>query len=94
MYIKKITKNGQILIPKEIQNRTSISEGDFLYIYIRKKQIVIEKSNENQTLNQCVFRNKLLSIPVEIRRILDISNESKLAICCSPCNNSIILRTI
>ncbi|PLR82180.1 hypothetical protein CVD25_08795 [Bacillus canaveralius] len=92
MYVRRISKKGQICIPKKIQTKLSILEGDYLYIYIKYSNIIIEKHNDNQTLNQCVIRNGQISIPAEIRRILGISYDTPLVIDASGLQKKIILK--
>jgi len=76
LLIKKINKSGQIFIPKQIQNQLEIQNGDSLYIYHHKGIIVVEKMDnqyEKRTLNECLLSNGRVSIPVELRRILQIN---------------------
>lgn len=75
----KLTKNGQILIPKRVQKSLKFHEGEFLFIHTCKDKILIEKNNQNKFLNQCVFNFGRISIPAEIRRILNISEMTPLS---------------
>lgn len=74
----KITKNGQIRIPKKVQNDLNLLEGHYLYIYESQKCIYIEKDHEDDTLNQCLFANDKVTIPMELRKLLNISNGTHL----------------
>lgn len=76
----KLLKNGQVLIPKRAQKHLSIKDGDFLYLYQQGDLIVIVKHHSNETLNQCIFRNGRISIPVELRTLIGITPSSLLEI--------------
>jgi len=43
MSIVKVTRKGQITIPKDIRNQLSIKEGDYLKVSLKKDKIIIEK---------------------------------------------------
>jgi len=43
MSIVKVTRKGQITIPKNIREKLSIREGDYLIISLRENKIIIEK---------------------------------------------------
>ncbi|MGP7816484.1 AbrB/MazE/SpoVT family DNA-binding domain-containing protein [Niallia sp. 01092] len=75
---RKIYKNGQISIPKHLQEELKITDGDLLFVYIVNKTIFIEAAHDNETLNQCYIRDGRISIPTEIRRILTITNRTTL----------------
>lgn len=95
MFIKKVNKNGRIWIPKQIQERLNIIDGDSLCIYHDKNVIVVEKMenfNENNKLNQCVLNKGRVSIPAEIRRILKIKPDTPLIMDTSNSNKKIFLR--
>ncbi len=71
---KKISKNGQIGIPKQVRKQLNIQNGDFLTIYYDNDVLVIEKwdNQHHNQLNQCIFSNGRVSIPIELRRIHNI----------------------
>lgn len=75
----KLTKNGQIFISKKIQNQLDFHEGDFLFVHTYKDSIIIEKNHHNKLLNQCVLSYGRISIPVELRRLLGISEMTSLS---------------
>lgn len=79
MFVKKLRKNGQITIPKKVQEQLNIQNGDFLTVYQQTKgMIAIKNHHHDHKLNQCVFSNGRVSIPVELRRILNIQDRSDL----------------
>jgi len=81
LLIKKINKSGQVFIPKQFQKQLEIQDGDSLYIYQHKGMIVVEKMDnqyEKRTLNECLLSNGRVSIPVELRRILQINVDAAL----------------
>ncbi|WP_445492039.1 AbrB/MazE/SpoVT family DNA-binding domain-containing protein [Niallia sp. 03133] len=80
MIRRKIYKNGQISIPKQLQRELKIKNGDLLYVYILNKSIIIQTSHDNKTLNQCYISGGRISIPMEIRRILSITPKTPLII--------------
>lgn len=77
--IIKLTKNGQVFIPKNVQKNLKFHEGEFLFVHACKDKILIEKNNQNKFLNQCVFNYGRVSIPAEIRRLLGISEITPLS---------------
>ncbi|WP_141432574.1 AbrB/MazE/SpoVT family DNA-binding domain-containing protein [Bacillus sp. 03113] len=94
MYVKRLLKNGQISIPKKVQNQLSLIEGDYLYIYKDQESIVIENKHHNQHLNQCIFRCGRVSIPIELRRLLDISYKTPLVMDASSIQNKIFIKAL
>jgi bifunctional DNA-binding transcriptional regulator/antitoxin component of YhaV-PrlF toxin-antitoxin module len=80
MYYRNLLKTGQIALPKEIQSNLDLVEGEYLFIYIFQDNIEICKHHENNTLNQCIFRNGKISIPVELRKLTGITPNSRLKV--------------
>lgn len=73
MLYYKLSNTGQVTIPKYVQKQLGFMEGDYLYIYQYQDSIAIVKYHQNTTLNQCVFQNRRISIPAELRRLLRLS---------------------
>lgn len=46
MSIVKVTRKGQITIPKDIRDQLSIKEGDYLIVSFEKDKIIIEKHRQ------------------------------------------------
>lgn len=78
MYVKKLTKNGQILLPAAIYRLLGIKDGEFVCIYEEDNQLVVSNLPEDDHLNKCIFRNGKLSIPMELRNILKIDTNTLL----------------
>lgn len=78
MFKRRIYGNGQISIPKKLQKELNIINGDNLFIYLVNNSIIIQTTHHNKTLNQCYFSGGRLSIPMEIRRILNITDKTPL----------------
>lgn len=78
MYYRKLLKTGQITIPKELQNELRFTEGEYLFIYQYQDSIILVKDHDNNTLNKCIFRDGRISIPVELRRLLGITDNTLL----------------
>lgn len=76
----RLLKNGQITISKEVQDHLRLEEGDYLFIYRYKNSIIIAKEHDDYTSNQCVFGNKRISIPSELRNLVGITTESLLKV--------------
>lgn len=76
MFLKKLLKNGQVSIPKKIQVQLNIQDGDYLTIYQQTEGIAIKNQHHDPQLNQCIVSNGRISIPVELRRILKIKEQS------------------
>ncbi|MFJ6414489.1 hypothetical protein ACIQLG_17040 [Terribacillus saccharophilus] len=94
VYQRTLLKSGQLTIPRNVQTLLDYEYGDYLYIYISNKYIVISKHHTNTTLNQCVFNNNRISIPKEIRRILKITAETLLEIKVSKEKESIFINPL
>ncbi|MBT2639425.1 AbrB/MazE/SpoVT family DNA-binding domain-containing protein [Bacillus sp. ISL-39] len=93
MLIRKLYNNGQIIIPKKVTQKLGIEDGQVLYIYNEKDTIVIEKDHENKYLNQATLNNGNLTIPCELRKLLNWEGENSLEMEVSS-NNKIHLKKI
>lgn len=89
MYLK-ISDNGQIRIPKKVQTQLNLIEGQYLFVYESQNSIMIEKHHEDETLNQCLFTNGKITIPMELRRLFNITARTTLSIDIS--SNKVILK--
>ncbi|XJZ28032.1 AbrB/MazE/SpoVT family DNA-binding domain-containing protein [Bacillota bacterium Lsc_1132] len=78
MLLKRLNKKGQISIPKKIQQQLKIKDGDSLTIFQQKEQIILKSRHPNKRLNQCILSGGRISIPAELRRILNIHIDSDL----------------
>lgn len=78
MYVKRLTKNGQILLPAALYRLLGIKDGEFVSIYEEANQLVVSNLPEDDHLNKCIFRNGKLSIPMELRNILQIDTDTLL----------------
>lgn len=78
MEIRKITKNGQINIPVTVYKPMGLENGDSVFIYKNYSHLIIKKDHHDQSVNQCIFRNGKLSIPIELRTLLKINSDSLL----------------
>lgn len=94
MYSRRIQRNGQVSIPKLIQTKLSLTEGEYLFLYKQYHTIVLEKHHANETLNQCIFRDGKVSIPAELRRILGITLETRLSLDYSASRGQIIIKIV
>ncbi|GAA0330683.1 hypothetical protein GCM10008967_21480 [Bacillus carboniphilus] len=77
--IKKIDKNGQITIPKDMLRELNFKDGLFVSVYRRQHLIIIEQK-VNDAVSQCVLRNGRVSVPVELRYLLKIDNFTRLEV--------------
>lgn len=93
MYIK-LFKNGQIRIPKKFQLTLDFQEGNYLFIYESQNCIMIEKDHHDETLNLCLFTNSRISIPMELRRILEISDSTPLSMDVSISNDILLIKKV
>jgi bifunctional DNA-binding transcriptional regulator/antitoxin component of YhaV-PrlF toxin-antitoxin module len=91
MLIRKLYNNGQIIIPKKVTQELGIEDGQVLYIYNEKETIVIEKDHEDKYLNQATLNNGNLTIPCELRKLLNWEGENFLEMEVNS-NNKITLR--
>ncbi|EFV74635.1 AbrB/MazE/SpoVT family DNA-binding domain-containing protein [Cytobacillus sp. FSL W8-0315] len=78
MYIKKLSKNGQILLPAALKKNLGVMDGEFIYIYQEARKLVISRHHEDDHLNKVIFRNGRFSIPMELRKMLKICTSSIL----------------
>ncbi|MBT2641604.1 AbrB/MazE/SpoVT family DNA-binding domain-containing protein [Bacillus sp. ISL-41] len=93
MLIRKLYNNGQIIIPKKVTHELGIEDGQLLYIYNEKDTIVIEKDHEDKYLNQATLYNGNLTIPCELRKLLNWEGENLLEMEVNS-NNKIRLKKI
>lgn len=89
---KKITKNGQITIPSHITKSIRLENGAYVFIYEKNRRIIIKKTHQDNTLNQCIFRNGRLSIPMELRKLLEINPSTLLSVEASSEQQMIIIK--
>lgn len=89
LYVKKLTKNGQILLPAALYRMLGIKDGEFVTIYEDANQLVVTNHHENAHLNKCIFRNGKLSIPMELRKMLKIDTNTLLLLQAYPENGFI-----
>ncbi|GKU84211.1 MULTISPECIES: AbrB/MazE/SpoVT family DNA-binding domain-containing protein [Bacillati] len=78
VYRRRIYNNGQISVPKKVQNLLNLKDGDLLFIDILDKSIIIIANHDNKNLNQCYLSRNRISIPKEIRNILGITSDTPL----------------
>ena len=60
MNITKLSKRGQVVIPKKIREMTGLNEGDIIKFTINNKKIILEKieTNENDSLVDFLKKGK------------------------------------
>ena len=80
MYIKKLSKNGQISVPLALQKKLCVNDGEYVYIYMEAGRLLISKHHEDVHLNKVIYRNGKFSIPTELRRMLKIYSNSLLSL--------------
>ena len=88
----KINLNGQIYIPKAIRNFLPFKEGEMVSVYQQGSEIIIEKSQEENIYNKCVFHYGGITIPAEIRKLQKIDHKSLLAMELSIDGEKVIIR--
>ncbi|MBT2690867.1 AbrB/MazE/SpoVT family DNA-binding domain-containing protein [Bacillus sp. ISL-47] len=94
MYIKKLSKNGQISLPVALKKTLSVKDGEYVYIYKEAGQLVISRHHEDDHLNKVIFRNGRLSIPMELRKMLKICPNSLLSLEAHSKKGSIIITNL
>lgn len=92
MFYRRLTKTGQVFIPKKMEKQLRLKEGHYLYLYISEENIIIVKHHSNKTLNQCIYRNGKISIPAELRRLVGISFNTPLEITLDEEQDKIIIK--
>ncbi|MBN8201421.1 AbrB/MazE/SpoVT family DNA-binding domain-containing protein [Bacillus sp. NTK034] len=78
MYIKKLSKNGQISVPLSLKKKLGVNDGEYVYIFMEAGRLLISKHHEDDHLNKVIFRNGKFSIPAELRKMLKICPNSLL----------------
>ncbi|CAM3683983.1 AbrB/MazE/SpoVT family DNA-binding domain-containing protein [Cytobacillus oceanisediminis] len=94
MYIKKLTKSGQISLPAELYKQAGFKDGEYVTIYKEANQLVISSHHTDDYLNKCIFRNGRLSIPMELRKMLNINATTFLMIQSAKENKSLIIKIV
>lgn len=73
----KLTKSGQVYLPNCIRKDLNLVPGDNIYIFMDNKAIILAKEACEKE-NQCILSNRgTLHIPVELRRICNITSAMK-----------------
>ncbi|WP_158211559.1 AbrB/MazE/SpoVT family DNA-binding domain-containing protein [Alkalihalobacterium alkalinitrilicum] len=74
MNVCKISNRGLITFSKKVREQLNLANGKLysVYVYHKDKTIIIEPLLEESTHNQCVFHQGRITIPKEIRNLLNI----------------------
>jgi bifunctional DNA-binding transcriptional regulator/antitoxin component of YhaV-PrlF toxin-antitoxin module len=72
----KLSKTGELYIPKTLIKILNIEVGDRLNIFIEGKKIVLTSKAGFENENKCTYNQKgTIHIPAEIRRISNIDTD-------------------
>lgn len=80
MFIRKLYKNGQVSIPKEITKVMNINEDTTLFVDYHQGNIIIETQESDSYLNKRTIYNGVINIPKEIRDLNGIGSDCYLLI--------------
>ncbi|WP_139364917.1 AbrB/MazE/SpoVT family DNA-binding domain-containing protein [Sutcliffiella halmapala] len=79
--LRRIRKSGHLTIPKIIREQLEISDGDVLMIMEKPLGLVMKPIDDDHVYNESVVSNNgKVNIPVEIRRNLNISEETHFSV--------------
>jgi AbrB family looped-hinge helix DNA binding protein len=72
MIVGKISKKGQIVIPKEIRDQMGLKVGDVLSFKIQSNKVVIEKltNNSTKTMFEILENSKPIENSIKFQRKL------------------------
>jgi AbrB family looped-hinge helix DNA binding protein len=77
----KLSKTGQLYIPKKITKILNIEVGDIINLFIDGKKIVLTSSAGLEKENKCTYNQKgTIYIPAEIRRLSNIDPDAVFTI--------------
>ena len=68
MYVGKMSKKGQIVIPKEIREKFKIQPGDAVIFSVQGNKIIIEKIQEK--MSEILENSKTIENSLEFQRKL------------------------
>jgi AbrB family looped-hinge helix DNA binding protein len=68
MNVGKMSKKGQIVIPKEIREKFGILPGDAVIFRVQGNKIIIEKIN--QKMSEILVNSKPVKDSIEFQRVL------------------------
>jgi len=49
--VAKVHGNGRIQLPKQVRERLKVEDGDYVYFYVEKGKIVVEKSSGEKSFS-------------------------------------------
>jgi AbrB family looped-hinge helix DNA binding protein len=77
----KLSKTGQLYIPKALTNILNIEVGDIINIFLDGKKIILTRKAGLGKENKCTYNQKgTIYIPAEIRRLCNIDSEAVFTI--------------
>ncbi|MCK6205744.1 AbrB/MazE/SpoVT family DNA-binding domain-containing protein [Bacillus infantis] len=77
---RRLTKTGQLYIPKGLRQYLNFKEQMFLCIYVENNSIIIEHILDENSHNKIVYNGNKITVPVEIQRILGITKDTNLLV--------------
>ncbi|MEH7492051.1 AbrB/MazE/SpoVT family DNA-binding domain-containing protein [Neobacillus niacini] len=88
----KLSKTGEMYIPKTLSKILNIEVGDRLNIFIEGKKIVLTSKEGFENENKCTYNQKgTIHIPAEIRRISNIDTDVVFTITIDEKENQVCL---
>ncbi|NLP50672.1 AbrB/MazE/SpoVT family DNA-binding domain-containing protein [Bacillus sp. RO1] len=93
--LRRIRKSGHLTIPKSIREQLDISDGDVLMIMEQPLGLVMKPINEEHIFNESIVSNNgKVNIPIEIRRNLNINEETHFSVRLDKERSAVILEIL
>ena len=92
MKVYRLNRQGRLPIPKDVRDKMAWVDGELYDVYIppKSKTIVIETSELQSNNNQCIYFKGRITIPIELRKIINITEHDRLQY--SIDNNKLIVK--
>ncbi|CAG9620583.1 AbrB/MazE/SpoVT family DNA-binding domain-containing protein [Sutcliffiella rhizosphaerae] len=92
---RRIRKSGHLTIPKSIREQLQITDGDVLMIMERPLGLLMKQIEEEHVFNESIVSNNgKVNIPIEIRRNLNINEETHFSVMLDEENSAVVLEII
>jgi AbrB family looped-hinge helix DNA binding protein len=92
---RRIRKSGHLTIPKAIREQLQISDGDVLMIMEQSPGLIMKPINEEHIYNESIVSNNgKVNIPIEIRRNLNISEETHFSVMLDKEKTAVVLEIL
>ncbi|QFT88541.1 hypothetical protein FIU87_07800 [Bacillus sp. THAF10] len=92
---RRIRKSGHLTIPKSIRDQLQITDGDVLMIMEQPLGLMMKPIEQEHVFNESIVSNNgKVNIPIEIRRNLNINEETHFSVMLDKEKSAVVLEII